>query len=235
VLDPGGAALENKGKAMEGGTLALARADKCWFALWHRPVYGQAGCGAARIEEQGGKLVVAEVPERMPDTSDFTGRAASDGKTMLLYVGATVGGRGAESRPAVGLLFDAASCNPLKNPNAHTDRRMETVIPFRPANPGVDAPVAIAGSDGVFLLVAKGASVRSPPVEPYCHQLHAARVASDGKLIEPADKWQVLDDGTQPCSGPALAAGKDGKFLLAYESDGGPGKRRVVARIVTAK
>ncbi len=55
------------------------------------------------------------------------------------------------------------------------------------------------------------------------------------KKLDDSAGLPVLDDGATPCFNPDVADGKDGLFLVSYESDGGPGKHVILTHIVKAK
>lgn len=228
VLDAGGVPLGTPGKAVRGGDAVLTGVGKGWFLFWRTPEKGWK-TALARVEENGGALAVADLNGHLPVNhsihSGQMGGAASDGK-LVVCANTAVQGRGGGARPGNILVFDVASTKPLRTgPESSAE-------PVHIADPGIDGPLAIASSGGTFLMAAKGSGKAKAP---YCNQIHAARLGSDGKLIEQPNAWQVLDDGAEPCSCPALAAGKDGCFLLTYSVDGGPGKQRVIARIVNTK
>lgn len=232
-LDGQGVALTGKDGPMRGGSISLARVRKNWYAFWQLPVSGTKGA-VARIEEAGGSLSVAESAGPLPNFSGCMGAPASDGK-MVIYAGTAVSGRGGGFRPGTVLLFDPASCQPRDNPNppigaGASGWNEKQMICAHIPTPGLDGPMAAAASEGVFLVAAKGSCMAKPP---FSQQIHAARLAAGGKLIESPDAWQVLDDGAQPCHCPSLAAGKGGVFMLVYSVDAGPGKQRVVARRVS--
>ncbi|MBA4388091.1 MAG: hypothetical protein C0404_08930 [Verrucomicrobia bacterium] len=228
VLDANGVALGTSGKTIRGGGTLLASAGNSWFLFWQTPDAGWK-TALARIEEKAGAIAVAEINARLPVNhsihSGQMGGAASDGK-LVVCANTVVQGLGGGARPGNILVFDVAGCRPLRT---GPDNSAE---PVHIGDPGIDAPLVIAHSGGTFLMAAKGSGRAKAP---YCNQIHAARLDSEGKLIEKPEAWQVLDDGAEPCSGPALAAGKDGSFLLTYSVDGGPGKQRVVARVVNTK
>ncbi len=220
----------------EGGEVSLARTDSGWFLFWRMASEPSAG-GVARIEEKGGALAVAEVTAPLPQGGGYFGSAASDGKTVL-YAGVTVGGRGRTHRPGTALLFDASSSKPKKNPNP-PDRGVSTpqaqqagVIGMSAIEPGLDPGVSAAAGEGLFLIVGKGSSAARKPA---CYRIVASRLAPDGKRLDDLNAWPVIDDGASPCLAPSVAAGKPGTFLVCYEVDGGPGKHRIVGRILRVK
>ena len=226
------------GKPMrpEGGEVSVARTDSGWFLFWRMASEPAAG-GVARIKEKGGALAVAEITAPLPQAGGYFGSAASDGKTVL-YAGVTVGGRGRTHRPGTALLFDASSCRPKKNSSPYlrgvstSQAQQAGVIGMSAIEPGLDPGVSAAFGKGFFLIVGKEATSAR---KPQCHRIVATRLAPDGKRLDDLNAWPVVDDGAQPCLAPSVAAGKAGTFLVCYEADGGPGKHRVVARVVTAK
>jgi hypothetical protein len=220
------------GRVARGGDVALARTRGGWFAFWRMAAAGLRG-GAARLVEEDGVLVTAEIAGPMPHFSGVLGSAASDG-AHVLYAGTAISGRGWGFRPCTALLFDAGSAQPLSNPNPPVKMgasgwNTERMICLHAAMPGVDGTVATAWGGGVYLVVAQGSSRAKPP---HRHQVFAARVSADGRRLDDVQGWHVLDDGARPAANPAVAAGRAGRFLVVHESDGGPGLHRLVARTV---
>lgn len=235
--DAGGVPVGGAEKVVRGGSAELASAGSSWFLFWRVPE-ARGTAALARIEEKDGALVVAETNGRLPSRTGGSGGAASDGK-VVFYAGTTVGGRGGDFRPGTVVMFDAAKCAPLPNPNPKVGGgadgwNEDSMICSHIASPGVDGPIAIAHSGGVFLLAAKGSGAANVK-PPYSNQILAARMGADGKMIEDPKAWQIIDDGVQPCTGPAVAGGKDGTFLIAYSVDGGAGKQRIFARTVSGR
>ncbi len=231
VLDARGVALGGKGKPIRGGSVSLTSAGAGWHLFWKTPESGRKG-GVARVEEKSGALAVVATGGRLPTYSGCMGEPASDGKRVL-YAGTGVHGRGGGFRPGTVLMFDIPKCAPMPNPNKKEgagasgwseDKMVCAHIPM----PGLDAPVTIAHSGGVFLMAARGSSKAKLP---YRKQIHAARIGSDGRMIDDPKAWQVIGNG----GGPNLAGGKDGSFLLVYSAGGAKGNIAVFARVIKAK
>ncbi len=228
VMDIGGVPVGLPGKPARGGETVLAGTGKGWFLFWRTPEAGWK-TALARLEEKGGALAVAEINGRLPVNHSLhngqIGGAASDDR-LVVCAGTGLSGRGGGNGPGTVLVFDVSGTKPLRT---GPDNSAETV---HVSDPGLDGPLAVAAGGGTFLMAAKGSSKAKAP---YRDQIHGALLDSDGRLIGKPDAWHVLDEGSQPCSGPALAGGKDGSFLLVYSVDGGSGKRRLVGRLVTVK
>jgi hypothetical protein len=98
-----------------------------------------------------------------------------------------------------------------------------------------------AGFDGkIFLtvfrgMVTGGAKKDGADLAKLGNQLFLVRLDSRGKRLDALEAPVVLHDGAVPGANPAVAGGPPGTFLVCYEVDGGPGKHRVVARLVRVR
>lgn len=226
ILDGDGVLFGGKDKPIRGGTVAMTRCGNSWFMFWKTPEPGWQGA-VARIEEKDGTLVVAESNARLPGYSACMGEPAADG-ARVFYAGTAIHGRGQEFRPCTVLMFDAAGCRPLPNPNPKVGAnasgwKEDSMICAHIPMPGMDAPISIAHSDGIFLVVGRGATYGKSPA---AKQLCAARIGADGSMIETPQEWKLIDKG----STPGLAGGNKGEFMLVYSAE-----ERIFARRVAAK
>jgi hypothetical protein len=103
------------------------------------------------------------------------------------------------------------------------------------SGPVRSADAVAAGSGGVFLAVSSMVLEEKQPARA----ITAVRVrASDGKVLEGVAgkaKPVMLTANDNSHLHPAIAAGKDGQFLVLWEADRGPEEQRIEARFVQAK
>lgn len=233
LLDARGVAVATAGRTARGGNVVLARTRGGWLVFWRLPV-GRLQGGVARLTETGGALVTVEIATKpLPHYSGVLGRAAGDGQRVL-YAGTTMSGRGRDFRPCTALLFAATGIEPRANPNPPIEAgssgwNTSRMICLHVPRPGVDGPVDVAFGGGVYVVVVQGTHRAKPP---HRHQVFAARLAADGKRIDDPKQWRGLVDGKHSAANPAVAAGKDGRFLVVHESDAGPGKYGIHANIL---
>ncbi len=221
------------GKAARGGEVALARVEGGWFAFFRMAAAGRRG-GLARLLEGESGFTTAAVAGPLPHFSGVMGSAASDG-CRVLYAGTAIHGRGRAFRPCTGLLFGAASAEPLENPNeplrfGASGWRTERMFCLHVPMPGVDGRVAVAYSGGIYLVVARGTKLARPP---HRHRLFAARVAADGRRLDPPERWHVVNAGEAPASNPTVCGGRARRFLVLYESLG-EAASRLIAKLIEA-
>ncbi|HUT32797.1 MAG TPA: hypothetical protein VNE39_04915 [Planctomycetota bacterium] len=240
VLDPDGVELSLGGERLRGGSVGLVRAADGWLLAWRDDFAWGVGGGpsarttrlVARLSDAGGQLKVLNVNRAPPGVYGlYPACLASAGDRVFLGTG----GSQRSVRCAMGCVLDTATGAALPNPNAETKigasgwNTAQAIVLLEPLVPGFQPPLG-AGSDGAAFLVAvrQRAEERRDPRQP----LRLLRLDRDGRKLDAAGALPVLDDGAVPCSCPAVAGGPRGSFLVAYESDGGPGQRRVLARRV---
>lgn len=148
------------------------------------------------------------------------------------------GGSQRSTRIAKGMLFDAASGEPLPNPN--DDRRerggsgwddTHSILLLAPLVPGYAPPLGLASSGDEFLIAVRQRGSQRPD-RPAPNPLRLLRIDGEGRRRDEVGNLPLLDDGQTECSQPAIASVGDAGYLVAYRSGDEPGKVRIVCRTV---
>jgi hypothetical protein len=237
---PGGTELKSKGQELSGGSVGVVRAGDIWFLFWNdERAMGQGNWRFGRLDASLNVLDSAPFPCGLMGRAG--GRFAGDGQKAL-YVCTFSAGHGGGCNPAAAALLDPAGPAALKNPNQERDGvgvgtsgfSAERMIVVRDTIAGARG-IAAAGCDGRNYLVAYRGYARDRKLSVQSDQIFVARLTPDGRRIDDTVNQTVLHDGSVPGANPAVAGGKAGTFLVVYETDGGPGQHRVIARTVNAK
>lgn len=241
VLDEGGVALKDGDKALRGGRASVVLAGGAWHLVWWDPFRWREGGEEfphylARIAEDASGLHIEKTQRIVNGLYNQYEAGVAGTKTRLLYLN---GGAKRSARMAMAAMYDVTKDEALKNPNDDPKKTGASgwnvtyaMTVLEPHVPGCLPPMAVgAAADGDLFLVA----VRGKHGKAGSAPLRILRIGADARKLDKATDLPVLDDGATPCMNPAVAGGNGGRFLVCYESDGGPGKYVVVARIVDAK
>ena len=241
VREPRGVELKHKGKALAGGTVSVVRAGTVWFLSWSDErawAPGARGMNTLRMGRLDDVLNVLDLL-RSPCglLARSRGRFFGDGRKALFAATFTAGHGGGHS-PAVAVLYDSASAKALKNPN--TEKRVkglsgftnERMIILRETRLGAQGPVGVGCDGRKYLATFRGLRKGLNKDTAAGNKILAMRLGLDGKRTDPADKPFIIHQGKVPGMNPAVAGGKEGTFLVCYETEGVAGKHLVVARLV---
>lgn len=243
IRDPKGVGLRHAARSLEGGTVSVANAGDIWFLSWsdERDLSsGGVGKGQWRFARVDRGLIVLDVafaPNKLIGWSGgrmfgFGPRACYAYTFMLAPLGRSAAGA---------VLFDSTSVNALPSPNQDEDASLASsgwntkeMVVLRPTRLGAQGPVSVGYDGKRCVALVRGVELpgRGPGLG---RQILAMRLAPDGRRIDRPDSWTVIHDGVLPASDPVTAGGKEGSFLAVYAQDGGPGKRRLIARLLTVK
>ncbi len=246
VLEANGVALkDSKGQALRGGNVCLTRAGDAWQMAWLNAfAIGAKGETfpnfLARLGDEGGSIKILGI-EQLPAGLyyEFDGQIAG-GTARVLYLN---GGAKRGIMMPLAVVCDAATGKALKNPNGDPAKTGASgwnstyammVRKPGPGSCGFTPPMSAGASGDLFLVAVRGSEDEKKKTDR--QGLHLLRIdGKEGRRLDSLDSLPTLDDGATPCFNPAVAGGKDGLFLVAYESDGGSGKHVILARIVKAK
>jgi hypothetical protein len=244
VIDAGGVALVGSEGTLRGGSVRLAYTGSEWQIFRSDPYKSKKRSHTAgdhpeyhcRLRDENGLKVIGPEQRILGGWNRDTGVAAGGAKRAIYGNG---GGKRGGSNPLAAVV-DGPTGKILANPNDEDHKTKggsgwstkNEIVLTKEGHPGYRSPMAVGASGDFFLTVLrKGSDDDKNPFQPLCMM----RIDGDGKKLDDFGNPPVLDDGKTPCMNPAVAGGKDGQFLVVYESDGGPGKHVVVARVVKAK
>jgi hypothetical protein len=238
VTDRGGVPLTTNNKNLRGGSLNLVRAGNDWSLAFVDDAAGfRLGThfiGRLKLED---KRVTADDLRLAPKGMygfDPTCLAAT--KNRILYL---CGGSQRGARIPKGVLFDAATGEPLANPNEDSSFASGAgwaddfpILLCVPLVPGFQPPMCVAAAGENFAVLIRQ---RSAPVQgkDQPQPLRLLRIAADGKRLDDVSNLPIVDRGdTAAVSHPFAVAGKPGTILVAYQAEATTGSARVVCRIV---
>ena len=236
----GGAPLVHDGKHLTGGSVHVARARDLWFLAWKDDFAWSVGGGPtaritrllARVSASGDRLQVMDVRRAPRGTYGLHPASLAASPTRAFFA---TGGSQRSVRCAMGAMYDAATGQPIRNPNTETRSNSagwnteHAIVLLEPLVPGVQPPMAVASDGEHFLVAIRQRAARRDPRQP----LRLLRLDASGRRLDDVKALPVLDPGQRPCSHPALAAGQPGSFLVAYQSQDAGGCQRVVARVAS--
>jgi len=228
---------------LSGGGAVITRLATGWLLSWNDDSNWTPGAERNKItrrfgwlQRRGKELSVTDI-QRAPAMAlgKEAGHFASDGKNIALYTGVPITRRG--NRFAAAALFAGNGAVALPDPNQTNAqgkqrwRTRDTIELFTPAVP-VDAPLAAAYADGLFLVAARG-SVRASKTS-LSNRIFGARLLRQGKYLDGAGQWAMLHKGQRLVANPTLAGGDRG-FLLVFQEQDEHGRQRLWAKTIKAK